>query len=371
MTRRRSRVRRHGVLVPPLLVGMLVLVAGCSEGTSGSVGLTPAPAAAAGSQAGSGEGAGRDAATTPVASDDAQGGSAGSPTSVTTTPAASAVASGQPLRFYADPSQQAILEQAADDSERALLSRIADQPQAIWLNGGTWDAATLERAVRASAAEGTVPVVVLYNIPTRDCSQYSAGGAADPSAYLAWVRQLADRMDGRVWVVLEPDGLAASDQCGGATRVRLLHDAGAILRAGGNRVYLDVGNAAWLPATEAASRLRAVGADAFDGIALNVSNYETTADSVDYAERISEAYGSTLHAVVDTSRNGNGPTADHQWCNPPGRALGEAPRAVDEGVLDAVLWVKIPGESDGTCNGGPAAGVFWKSNALELARGAG
>lgn len=303
---------------------MLVLMSGCSEGASGSV-----------------------------------------------APSASVGATGQPLRFYADDAQRAILEQAADDSERALLSRIADQPQAIWLNGETGDAETLVHAVRTSAAEGTVPVVVLYNIPTRDCSQYSAGGAADPTAYLAWVQQLADRMDGRVWVVLEPDGLAASDQCGGATRLQLLHDAGVILRAGGNRVYLDVGNAAWLPAAEAASRLRTVGADAFDGIALNVSNYETTADSVDYAERISAAYGSPVHAVVDTSRNGNGPTADHQWCNPPGRALGEVPRAVGEGVLDAVLWVKIPGESDGTCNGGPAAGELWKSNALELARGAG
>lgn len=360
MTERRSLAGRHGVRVSLLLVGMLVLVPGCSEGTSGSV----APSSEVGAETGSAASSGEGAATASAAS---QGASAGA----ATTPSASAAASGQPVRFYADESQRAILEQAADDSERALLSRIADQPQAIWLNGETWDAETLERAVRESAAQGTVPVVVLDNIPTRDCSQYSAGGAADPTAYLAWVRQLADLMDGRVWVVLEPDGLAASDQCGGATRLRLLHDAGVILRAGGNRVYLDVGNAAWLPATEAASRLREVGTDAFDGIALNVSNYETTADSVDYAERISAAYGSTVHAVVDTSRNGNGPTADHQWCNPPGRALGEVPRAVGEGVLDAVLWVKIPGESDGTCNGGPAAGEFWKSNALELARAAG
>ena len=277
----RPGARRHGALLPSLVVGMLVLMSGCSEGTSGSV----APTSEVGTEASSGEGAATASATPEGAA-------------AATTPPASAAASGQSLRFYVDVAQRAILEQAADDTERALLSRIADQPQAIWLNGGTRDGETLERAVQVSALQGTVPVVVLYNIPTRDCSQYSAGGAADPTAYLAWVQQLADRMDGRVWVVLEPDGLAASDQCGGATRLQLLHDAGVILRAGGNRVYLDVGNAAWLPATEAASRLRTVGADAFDGIALNVSNYETTADSVDYAERISAAYGSTLHAVV-------------------------------------------------------------------------
>lgn len=38
---------------------------------------------------------------------------------------------------------------------------------------------------------------------------------------------------------------------------------------------------------------------------------------------------------------------------------------------DAFLWVKRPGESDGTCHGGPPAGQFWGGYALELARAAG
>ncbi|MET0953525.1 MAG: hypothetical protein ABWX57_09565 [Aeromicrobium sp.] len=29
-------------------------------------------------------------------------------------------------------------------------------------------------------------------------------------------------------------------------------------------------------------------------------------------------------------------------------------------------WVKHPGESDGTCNGGPAAGLWWRAGALAL-----
>jgi len=39
-------------------------------------------------------------------------------------------------------------------------------------------------------------------------------------------------------------------------------------------------------------------------------------------------------------------------------------------VIDAYLWIKRPGESDGTCNGGPAAGGWWIAGALELARNA-
>lgn len=56
---------------------------------------------------------------------------------------------------------------------------------------------------------------------------------------------------------------------------------------------------------------------------------------------------------------------------PRGRALGDPPRAVDDGThLDALLWVKLPGESDGSCNGGPPAGQWWQDVALELARNA-
>ena len=41
------------------------------------------------------------------------------------------------------------------------------------------------------------------------------------------------------------------------------------------------------------------------------------------------------------------------WCNPPGRGLGPAPTLdTGEPLVDAYLWVKIPGESDGECTRG-------------------
>ena len=59
---------------------------------------------------------------------------------------------------------------------------------------------------------------------------------------------------------------------------------------------------------------------------------------------------------MDTGRNGNGPLPDHSgyrgpsWCNPPGRALGRVPTAATgDRLADAFLWVKYPGESDGSC----------------------
>ncbi|MBU4215682.1 MAG: glycoside hydrolase family 6 protein [Actinobacteria bacterium] len=271
--------------------------------------------------------------------------------------------------FYADPYQQTILDSASEPGDRALLAKLADTPTATWLTGGEWDSVTLDRVVAGAAAAGQTAVVVLYNIPNRDCGNYSAGGTT-VEEYLPWVRQIDAQLHGDVWVILEPDALTGAT-CGDvAQRYRLLHDAGVILRGSGHRVYLDAGHSNWLAASDLADRLHQVGADAFDGISLNVSNFETTSDNVAYAREVSAAFGAPLHVVVDTSRNGNGPTPDHEWCNPPGRALGEPPRVVADGTLDALLWIKTPGRSDGTCEGGPTAGAFWLPYALGLARSA-
>ena len=88
-----------------------------------------------------------------------------------------------------------------------------------------------------------------------------------------------------------------------------------------------------------------------------------------YGRQVSALLGG-VRFVVDTSRNGNGPGDD--WCNPSGRAVGERPTgSTGHDVVDAYLWIKTPGESDGACNGGPSAGVFWPDYALGLVRAAG
>jgi endoglucanase len=103
-----------------------------------------------------------------------------------------------------------------------------------------------------------------------------------------------------------------------------------------------------------------------------VSNFQWTAAIVTWSQRLERALGAGVRAVIDTSRNGNGPYTgpdSPQWCNPPGRAPGPDPTLVpDQPGISAYLWIKDPGVSDGPCNGGPAAGQFWREYALELAR---
>ena len=68
----------------------------------------------------------------------------------------------------------------------------------------------------------------------------------------------------------------------------------------------------------------------------------------------------TAHYVIDTSRNGEGPWAAPAYPGPAGlvqpdrsRARGSRRRSsTGEALVDAYLWVKIPGESDGECTRG-------------------
>jgi endoglucanase len=275
--------------------------------------------------------------------------------------------------LYLNPDTQAYQAwQAASGDEQALLAKIAQTPQAFWV-GDWYDASSITSVVsdytgRAVAADA-VPTLAIYAIPGRDCGQYSAGGVAT-SEYAQWIDAVAAGIQGEPIVVLEPDALADLGACDGqGDRVGYLQYAAEALTGAGGRVYIDIGHSKWLPVEEAVGRLEQVGLEHAAGFALNTSNYQTTADEQAYGEAIVAALGGDVGFVIDTSRNGNG--SNGEWCNPRGRALGDRPTLVDDAThLDALLWVKLPGESDGTCNGGPEAGQWWQEIALEMARNA-
>jgi hypothetical protein len=251
-------------------------------------------------------------------------------------------------------------------------AKIAAQPQAFWLGGWSGDVRTAAgNVVSAAAAAGRVPTLVAYDIPQRDCGSFSAGGQGSADAYRTWIRAFAAGIAGRrAIVVLEPDAIAGLDclnTTDRATRLSLLADAVRVLAASANTiVYLDGGHDAWQPVATMASRLAQAGIADAQGFALNVSNFRAQAGLVAYGQQLAAAIG-VAHFVIDTSRNGLGPSPDGQWCNPPGRALGSKPGTPGDHRLDWNLWVKRPGESDGPCNGGPAAGVYWPAYADGLA----
>ncbi|MEU7552616.1 glycoside hydrolase family 6 protein [Streptomyces sp. NPDC044571] len=285
--------------------------------------------------------------------------------------------------FWVDPKSDAARQVAAwealgRNADAQLLRRISERPMALWVPGGD-PGPEIRRAARSAAAAGRTLVLTAYNIPHRDCGQHSAGGAADAVAYRKWIGAFADGVGAaRAVVILEPDAVPhVVDGCTRADRheerLRLLAEAVTRLKKNRNtKVYLDAGNPAWIPdPAKLVEPLRRAGLDRADGFSLNVSNFQPDAAARAYGAALSKA-AHGKHFVLDTSRNGAGPLAGHgqeAWCNPPGRALGVPPTdRTGDPLVDAYLWIKRPGESDGPCRGGPSAGTWWPDYALGLAR---
>ncbi len=241
------------------------------------------------------------------------------------------------------------------------ILRMVRTPQAVWLTGESpGEAAGAARdVVRAAARKGALPVLALYNVPGRDCANYSGGGASNTAEYQAWIDAVARGIGGhRALVVLEPDSLALMpSDCGQddaegtltAARFKEIRYAVDVLgRLPRTKVYLDAGHPGWHSVRSIVPRLAEGGVDGAAGFFLNVSNYQTDAANVRYGTLISACLAHAAgggdpahcpdqwtpqeeadawvaanapadpramkHFVTDSSRNGRGP-----WTAPAGR----------------------------------------------------
>ncbi len=258
------------------------------------------------------------------------------------------------------------------------LQKIASEPGSVWF--GDWNgnvkADVASRLASDRVGGATQSVLVAYRAGLR--ATCTTGSQAQ---YRAWTRQFAAGIgSSRAAVVLEPDGLAGlPSECKSAAaqqaQLAMFADSVSVLSALPNvAVYIDAGNKGWNPAATMAQRLKAAGVAKARGIALNVSNFDATANEVGYGKQIVAALGMPdKHLLIDTSRNGRG--ANGVWCNPADRGLGHRPTAdTGDPVVDAYFWIKTPGESDGNGSGcdqagtPPSAGTWWPDYALGLAR---
>ncbi len=356
----------------------------------------------------------------------------------TSAPAAAAARGITPgTRFFIPPPstgapQQVVsLLKARDLKDAALITEMEVIPRAVWFTSGTPAQVTqqVRQTMGEAAVERAVPVLVAYDIPGRDCAQYSAGGALSQADYEAWINGFAQGIGhGKAVVILEPDALGNMPSgCGQPSstypftdteRIAELQYAVSALEADpGVSVYLDGTHSAWQSVGTITQRLLEANVQQAQGFFLNVSNYQPDPNLLDYGTWISDCIAmvtdpanaffgnpaacasqyypatpgdfstwglttawyaqnmgnavATTRFVVDTSRNGDGPNnmsgfaaapfnqpasvistlANGNWCNPPASGLGLKPTA-STGVplLDAYLWVKTPGQSDGQCD---------------------
>ena len=280
--------------------------------------------------------------------------------------------------FYVDPISNAM--RAAHSNPTPELVALANTPTAYWLDEAFGSpAGTVSRYAGAAQAAGATPVFALYAIPHRDCGSYAAGGFATAAGYRQWIDGVAAGLGTMpAAIIVEPDAIAMADCLSPdqqQERYGLLRYAvDTLTRDPAAAVYIDGGHSRWLSADVLAARLNDVGVSRARGFSLNTANFYTTGEEIGFGEAVS-GMTNGAHYVIDTSRNGAGPAADTglNWCNPDGRALGTAPTTATAGEhADAYLWVKRPGESDGSCSSGDApVGRFIADDAIELVRNAG
>jgi endoglucanase len=282
------------------------------------------------------------------------------------------------MPFYVNPTSAAMRAAQSANPPSPELTAIANTPQAYWIVPGS-SAATVAKYTGDAQAAGAIPVLTLYGIPHRDCGSFAAGGFATADDYRAWIDGIASDVGAsRAAIILEPDALAMADCLSPDQRKErfdlIRYAVDTLTSNPATAVYIDGGHLRWHSPEEMAARLNEVGVDRARGFSLNAANFFTTEEEIGYGEAISGLTNGS-HYVIDTSRNGAGPAPDSplDWCNPSGRALGTPPTAATAGAhADAYLWIKRPGESDGTCDQGhPAAGTFVNQYAIDLARNAG
>jgi cellulose 1,4-beta-cellobiosidase len=312
--------------------------------------------------------------------------------------------------FYVNPDYQQNIEKAIarQGAKVPALARLRGQSTAVWLDtiAATANIPTHLKNAAEQARRGgkpVVPVFVVYDLPNRDCSAKSSAGeltieAKGEERYRsefidAIAKTFATYPEQRIVVILEPDSLpnvvtnTGVEKCALSANVYKNSIAYAIAKLSlpNVHIYLDGAHAGWLGWEGNRENMADVvkevlvmagGTNRIRGLATNVSNYNAlagdygtklepstpTPNELVYIQKMSETLAkkgiTNKKFLIDTSRNGRGDmrTKWGNWCNIRGAGLGERPRVSPLPLLDAYVWVKPPGESDGTAD--PAAARF-------------
>ena len=233
-----------------------------------------------------------------------------------------------------------------------------------------------------SADPRSIPILSTYFLhPSLGGCPTSGQISAYGPTFRRRVSEVADAVGRRpVVFLLETDGLGSSSCMArngglaaweGALRFEV-HKLGSLPHA---VTYIEAGYSDSNSVAYTAKALNAIGIGGIRGFYTNDTHNNWTINEVRWASAISRrTHGA--HFIVNTASNGNGPKLNphpatqgaEDLCNPPGRALGPKPTThTGFKLVDAWMWTYPPGNSSGSCNGGPASGTFWAAKAVALA----
>jgi cellulose 1,4-beta-cellobiosidase len=345
------------------------------------------------------------------------------------------------VAFFVNPEYTAAVEATANrhPAEADLLRKAGRYPTGVWIsdiksvaNLNGW----LDEAKKQQDASGkpTVSVIVVYDLPNRDCSAESSAGEllVSENGEARYRTEFIDPITAQfkahpeqpIVVVLEPDSLGnlatnmALPKC---QEARSAYKNGVVyaikkFHLPNVSVYLDAAHSGWLGWDDNRAKIAKIfksvlndagGPQMIRGFAINTSNFTHLSNrdgaaleptnpcpnELTYAKTLGATlamYGFRDHGfLIDTARNGKGGlrTAWGNWCNIKGAGLGERPRADPAPGIDAYWWVKPPGESDGSSDpngprfdpmcggkdaakGAPQAGEWFESYFIDLVHNA-
>ena len=282
------------------------------------------------------------------------------------------------------------------------VENLAQTSTALWLDSIAAVAKLqpyldLARASAKHQDRSVSVTLVVYDLPERDCNANASNGELTLdqdglNKYRGYIDQIAsitaNYPDLQIAAIVEPDSLPnivtnlGNPKC---AKAKVGYEVGiayaiAKLAASNVAIYLDSAHGGWLGwpdnrqrmAQEVRSVLDAAGGvDLIRGFSINVANYNPlnvnlnqvgswydrsnpAKDELTFARLMAQEYanvGISHHAfVIDTGRSGvvNSRKVWGYWCNVRGAGIGERPKAAPADGIDAYLWIKPPGESDGT-----------------------
>lgn len=269
--------------------------------------------------------------------------------------------------------------------------------------------AKMQPVLEGAKGKNEVVMFVIYDLPNRDCDAGASNGeiACEDSnceqGLNTYRTQYVDKVidilkqypDVPIVAIIEPDSLPNLATNMGAPKCQQAEKAykegveytlKQLAALGHVSSYLDIAHGGWLGWDNNLQKIMPIfqevlnnagGPGVIRGFASNTANYQALGsmsssqdpcnlksqwnfaiDEIHYLnlfDQKASQYGmSNMHYITDTSRNGvpNERNNCQNWCNIKGSGLGMLPTTQVSSLgfskLDAVTWIKTPGESDGT-----------------------
>ncbi|OAL55296.1 cellobiohydrolase II [Pyrenochaeta sp. DS3sAY3a] len=306
--------------------------------------------------------------------------------------------------FYANPYYSSEVHTLAMPSLPASLkpaaSAVANVGSFVWMDTRakvpSMDTFLADIKAKNAAGANLMGTFVVYNLPDRDCAALASNGELliDEDGVNIYKTEYIDKIaeiikkypDVKINLAIEPDSLANMitnmnvQKCSRAASYYKELTAYALRTLNFDNVdmYLDGGHAGWLgwdanigPSAKLYAEVyKAAGSPrGVRGIVTNVSNYNAfkvgacpaitdpskTCDEERFVNAFApllRAEGFPAHFIIDVGRSGKQPTGQQawgDWCNVQGAGFGPRPTTnTGSELVDAFVWVKPGGESDGT-----------------------